>query len=62
MTFAKGDVVRLKSGGPKMTVRDPAFVQALIGDSDHPEVQVTWFEKDTAKTQEFLPEMLEKVD
>lgn len=51
MSFQAGDVVRLKSGGPSMTVT------AVKGD----EVWVTWFDKEQKPQQTyFKPATLEK--
>ena len=54
MEFRTGDVVRLKSGGPKMTV-------IRIKESD---VWCNWFlvDQDVPKMHSFKPEMLEKVE
>jgi uncharacterized protein YodC (DUF2158 family) len=51
MDFKIGDVVKLKSGGPKMTV-------STIKDG---EVWCTWFEDDKlARPYWFAPDMLER--
>ena len=39
--FNKGDVVRLKSGGPKMTID---YIGPHTMGSDHDEAQCSWFE------------------
>lgn len=54
-TFRPGDVVRLKSGGPKMTVEN-AGEDAMTG---QPFVTCVWFEKTAAKRHQFSPDALE---
>jgi uncharacterized protein YodC (DUF2158 family) len=56
--FKAGDVVRLKSGGPKMTV-------TKVGNNGfgHPTVWVSWFgEKNKEEGSTFTPDSLEKTD
>ncbi len=49
-----GDVVRLKSGGPEMTV---ASIGGMLGN-----VACQWFdEKSEPRKESYMPEMLEKV-
>ena len=48
--FKKGDVVRFKSGGPKMTVTNPVGMQGNC--------QCQWFAGAKAQTQTFDPEIL----
>jgi uncharacterized protein YodC (DUF2158 family) len=49
--FHRGDVVRLKSGGPQMTVESVVQFVACV-----------WFdEKELKRRNDFLPETLEKV-
>ena len=50
--FVIGDIVELKSGGPKMTVVDPEY-----GD----EIQCTWFDGKKQGFGNFPPEALKKV-
>ena len=50
-TFRPGEVVRLKSGGPQMTVRGEAAVGGLI---------CTWMHKAVLKEAVFDPAQLEK--
>jgi uncharacterized protein YodC (DUF2158 family) len=61
MEFKKGDVVRLKSGGPDMTVENVGE-RAMIGGEA---VFCAWFEntgrKQTLTRDAFEPESLEKV-
>ena len=55
MSFVKGNIVELKTGGPKMTVKS--------GDSAG--VLCVWFfneEKGPARTHTFIPELLRKVE
>jgi len=57
-TFEVGDVVRLKSGGPAMTVEE-------VGDSPlagGPYVHCTWFDTSSKKptSKSFKPQALEK--
>jgi uncharacterized protein YodC (DUF2158 family) len=54
--FVVGDVVRLKSGGPLMTVG------GFAKDDDGNLVDVTWFSGDIVKDSSFPPEALVKVD
>lgn len=52
--FSIGDVVRLKSGGPSMTV-------AEIGDIEgQPTVSCTWFENDKKEQGTFHPDTLRR--
>jgi uncharacterized protein YodC (DUF2158 family) len=48
-----GDVVRLKSGGPKMTVK-------LVG--QHESVWCHWFDGPTIYTAEFDPNEIDRAD
>ena len=51
--FKKGDVVKLNSGGPKMTI---------VGDGEDCDYEVVWFDKnDVDQTAEFDEELLESV-
>lgn len=52
--FKKGDTVRLKSGGPLMTVSDTGkdFTENEM-------VWCVWFEKNKAESATFPPEVLE---
>jgi uncharacterized protein YodC (DUF2158 family) len=53
MALKVGDTVRLKSGGPLMTV-------TILGERDgSPMVECAWFEKTESKTAEFPPDSLE---
>lgn len=55
--FKPGDVVQLKSGGPKMTVVDIAADQ--YSPSDKPQVWCTWFDdKKKRESDSFPPESL----
>ena len=54
MDFKKGDVVQLKSGGPKMTIAGQAS-------SGHGWI-CTWFENGEVKTYVFDEEALTKAD
>lgn len=51
--FSEGDVVRLKSGGPAMTIE---FVNA---DGRVPRAMCIWFDGSTTKSGEFLLSSLE---
>lgn len=53
--FKKGDVVRLKSGGPTMTVEDTAGY-------DDGKIRCAWFAKDEVKSSKFHPTSLVAVD
>lgn len=73
MNFAKGDIVQLKSGGPKMTVK------GIVGDSvqslssleekaykihgiEEGTVICEWFLNNELKSGQFQPEMIVKVE
>jgi uncharacterized protein YodC (DUF2158 family) len=53
--FEKGDVVQLKSGGPKMTVSNTGKDMY-----DQEKVWCVWFEKTKKFEDTFEPEILEK--
>jgi len=67
MTFKTGDLVKLKSGGAKMTVR------LIIGDGQYPTIEepyklggykpgdvlCEWQSRNVAKAQAYHPEQLE---
>ena len=59
--FVKGDVVRLKSGSPSMTVEDesPAVVGMMVGSTDH--VGVVWGTADQIYRAVISAECLERV-
>jgi len=61
--FKKGDVVSLKSGGPKMTVSEiGGFYDGLLNkkEEDKDEVECTWFEGNKKKSDHFSIDILEK--
>jgi len=53
--FETGDVVRLKSGGPKMTV------QEITQDEDE-YIECIWFEEGNKMMDTFHPDTLEKIE
>lgn len=61
MDFAPGDLVRLKSGGPTMTVEQVGKTMTSVND----EVFVVWFErvgvKQVVQRETFAPALLEKM-
>lgn len=56
MSFKEGDVVQLKSGGPKMTV------EAVSGHSSKAVVTCQWFVGGIVTSDKFPPESLMKVN
>lgn len=58
--FPTGKVVRLKSGGPKMTVNHCAE-QGYGANSNKMEVWCDWFAGSKKELGKFLPEQLEEV-
>lgn len=52
MAFKKGDIVQLKSGGPKMTIEDE---KTYRGD-----VTVVWFAGSKMESKDVDPETLQK--
>ena len=52
--FKKGDVVQLKSGGEKMTIKN-------IGFPHDDQIQCQWFSGKEIKIENFHPTMLTKV-
>ena len=54
MSFSKGKTVRLKSGGPVMTIAGRATPTGR-------ELRCVWFDKAQQKEGRFLPELLEEV-
>jgi len=68
--FKRGDVVKLKSGGPDMTVVDYVVSQDLASimyntdpkpDVITDVVKVTWFEKNNSKRNEYHEDILDLV-
>lgn len=57
-SFVKGDVVKLKSGGPKMTVSMTGDFSFTTGIENG--VQCVWFEGDKAHDKVFDVAVLEK--
>jgi len=55
MSFAAGDVVRLKSCGPTMTIRQ------IYSEEDIEYAIYSWFEKTTKRTDGFATVLLEPV-
>jgi len=61
MNFEKGDIVTLKSGGPKMTLSK--FGKNLMhGTENRDEVHCSWFEGTELKKAKFEATSLEKVE
>lgn len=56
--FSPGDLVRVKSGGPTMTV-EQCSTRHMTGE---PAVWCVWFEKTTKHNDTFPPAVLEKVE
>lgn len=56
LDFKKGDIVRLKSGGPEMTIEK-------IGqyNTSQEKAQCTWFDDKELKSHIFVLESLEKI-
>lgn len=59
MEFQVGDVVKLKSGGPKMTVSE---VNVKFLDSITRLILCIWFENGRRESGKFKPEELEKTE
>lgn len=53
--FEKGDLVRLKSGGPTMTV-------SKVGGPVNPPIHCKWFSDGKVQSASFGPESLTKVE
>lgn len=67
MSFKKGDVVVLKSGGPQMTVtgivgQDRALDMASMSGYEQGDVSVEYFVRDKLEKQMFKASSLELVD
>lgn len=56
----KGDIVRLKSGGPKMTVEDYQW-NAFKNSYDKGKLQCTWFKNEERHSEVFAVDALEKL-
>jgi uncharacterized protein YodC (DUF2158 family) len=54
--FNVGDVVRLKTGGPKMVLED-----LVAGGRENPKAKCTWFDEKQARSQEFSISSLDRV-
>lgn len=60
-TLAKGDVVRVKSGGPRMTVEKTGqFGGGMSGRSEFQGAVCVWFDGTSVKRESFPIEVLEK--
>ena len=55
--FKKGDLVRLKSGGPQMTV-DNIAPRSMMGESGEIGVWCVWFDKGKEMSSVFGPHVL----
>lgn len=55
-----GDVVQLKSGGPKMTIKEMG--KYGMGNTTHIEAKCAWFDGTKLKEELFEPESLKKVN
>jgi len=60
--FESGHIVRLRSGGPRMTVRDYVPIEAAYWVGREPGVHVSWFVDKTCFWETYAPAMLEHVD
>lgn len=61
--FLIGDLVKLKSGGPKMTIHNDHKWDAIAGVNDYEIVTCAWFnEKNEVKKEPFRADALEKVN
>lgn len=58
-TLKIGDVVQLKSGGPKMTIVDYTYD---MGHRDDDKWHCTWFESNKVQEADFHKDALKKVD
>lgn len=59
--FKKGDIVKLKSGGPKMVVE--GFRMNIFNSTiDYEQVQCTWFNNDEKKTEFFDSNVIEVIN
>ena len=61
-SFAPGNLVRLKSGGPLMTVAFEVSPKASSYTGVNIGVHCSWFVDDVAHTVAFWPSQLEKAD
>ena len=59
--FVKGDVVRLKSGSPKMTVEETSRWDADKGIYNDELILCAWFQEDESFSKYFNVSTLEKV-
>lgn len=63
MSFAPGTVVRLKSGGPDMTVGKPRVIASNgVQTITSPLVQCAWFEGKKLSHGSFAPDQLVEVN
>ena len=64
--FITGDVVELKSGGPKMTVHkvigsDSEIIASVFKGADRGDIECKWFDQGRIESAYFKPDMLKKV-
>jgi uncharacterized protein YodC (DUF2158 family) len=60
--FEPGDTVRLKSGGPKMTIDSVSTGNAWGGDVDVPVYTCSWFRGATRNQEKFKESSLTEAD
>ena len=66
--FMTGDVVQLKSGGPKMTVHkiiggsDLDVLASAFRGADKGDIECKWFENGRIESAHFKPQMLMKAE